>query len=591
MDTSLTWLTAAGGIFGLVVTFIENFLGLDAIALLLTIMTPTLLLYARHEVRLRRLRSIKDFLMSFSTNTIRAADDRKIGAANGAAPITNPKSPGSAGTAINTRLTNNPSFEFVKSKYISDLHVRDPAQGKTFDQMNDIEQINWIIKSIGRFGSRNDWKIFLSAFGFVLLCYFGFSALHQTLICGLGANTSNCLQPTVDAAGTQTAEIYGNWGQLAVIGSLAFAGAFVAAIRNFVRSVAVFDLSPYTFLRHTAEIVASVIFTIVLFAVFRDPMSYITDLVATIVPGATTANSATPGAGNATGEHIQPIWFGLAPLLGLIPQSATKFLLIKFQSLINWIKTTDDRFVSVTKIVSLDIIDGIDYETRFRLEECGIYDVQNLATYNPIMLHIESPFGIYQVFDWIAQAQLCHILGPEKFLIFRELNIRTIFDLERAINSKYSVKAFDEICSGVLMASTSSMRETVRISVTKPVAVDDGKAQAMEADAYCLWARNRMMRDDDSAATEHVLRWIADDLHVRRLRRLWLDISASLGDESNALPDGINPDELAKKREEQKAAEKKANEEQEEREKEERRKAEAQPVQPVQPAEPITPTP
>ncbi|HTO32489.1 MAG TPA: hypothetical protein VL202_15130 [Pararhizobium sp.] len=548
MNTFLTWLTAAGGIFGLVVTFIENFLGLDAIALLLTIVTPTLLLYARHEVRLRRLRSIKDFLLSFSTNAITAdakTDDRETGAVNRTVPIPNLKQVEVARTAANTRLTNNPSFEFVKSKYISDLQVKDPAEGKTFNQMNDIEQIDWIIKSIGRFGSRNDWKISLSAFGFVLLCYFGFSALHQTLICGLGANTSSCLQPTVDAAGIQTAETYGNWGQLAVIGSLAFAGAFVAAIRNFVRSVAVFDLSPYTFLRHTAEIVASVIFTIVLFAVFRDPMSYITDLVARIMPGATTANSATAGAGNATGEHIQPIWFGLAPLLGLIPQSATKFLLIKFQSLINWIKTTDDRFISVTKIVSLDIIDGIDYETRFRLEECGIYDVQNLATYNPIMLHIESPYGIYQVFDWIAQAQLCHILGPEKFLIFRELNIRTIFDLERAINSKYSVTAFDEICSGVLLAPTSSMRETVRISVTKPIAVDDGKAEAMEADAFCLWARRRMVRDNDSTATQHVLRWIADDLHVRRLRRLWLDISASLGVESIALPDGIDPDAQA----------------------------------------------
>ncbi|URK87609.1 hypothetical protein LP421_06650 [Rhizobium sp. RCAM05350] len=460
MEIFLTWLTSAGGIFGLLITAIKNVLGLEPLALLFALLPPSLLLYGRHEVRLRRLRSIKDFLISFGTDQERSRTD------NGAEDI--PDAEGNAATpgiadpvplpadaakpSPNVRLTNNPSFEFVKSKYISDLQVQDPTDGKTFNEMNDIEQIDWIIKSIGRFGSSSDWKIFLSSIGFILLCYFGFSALFGILSCGLGSDTCNCAQPDAAAACPGTTGGYGNWQQLTVIGLLAFAGAFIAAIRNFVRSVAVFDLSPYTFLRHTAEIVASVIFTIILFAVFHDPISQITGLVANILPAAaeSVAPAGTPPAAAATGDHIQAIWFGLAPLLGLLPQSATKFLLIKFQNLINWIKTTDDRFINVTKIVSLDIVDGIDYETRFRLEECGIYDVQNLATYNPIMLHIESPYGIYQVIDWVAQAQLCHILGPEKFLIFRELNIRTIFDLERAINSRYSVKAFDEICAGVL---------------------------------------------------------------------------------------------------------------------------------------------
>ncbi|WP_428428998.1 hypothetical protein [Pararhizobium sp.] len=531
MEIFLTWLTSAGGIFGLLITAIKNGLGLDPLALLFALLTPSLLLYGRHEVRLRRLRSIKDFLISFGTDK-----ERSHGADN-ADPAPLPAD--AAKPDANVRLTNNPSFEFVKSKYISDLQVQDPPEGKPFNEMNDIDQIDWIIKSIGNFGSRSDWRIFLSSIGFILLSYFGFSALFSTLSCGLGATT--CCAPGAIAC-AEPAGSYGNWQQLTVIGSLAFAGAFIAAIRNFVRAVVVFDLSPYTFLRHTAEIVASVIFTIILFAVFRDPISGITGLVAEILPDAPqpVAPVGAPPVAPVAGGHIQPIWFGLAPLLGLLPQSATKFLLMKFQNLISWIKTTDDRFIGVTKIVSLDIIDGIDYETRFRLEECGIYDVQNLATYNPIMLHIESPYGIYQVIDWVAQAQLCHIIGPEKFLIFRELNIRTIFDLERAISSKHSVKAFDEICAGVLLASTSSLRETVRISATKPITIDTDMTAAVDADAFCIWARKRMQRDDDSKSTEHVLRWIADDLHVRRLRRLWFDISESLGEEAMALEDGID---------------------------------------------------
>lgn len=546
-----TWLVGAGGVAGSIVSFFEDILGLDLFALLFALLTPLLLLYGRYEVRLRRLRSIQDFLFSFGTKYEKegSTSDNGNAAAGGddAAAAAN-ADPNAAAQPVKpeplVRLTTNPSFEFVRSKYTSDLQVKDPEKGKKYDEMNDAEQIDWIIKSIGRFGSGSDWRIFLSTFGLILLSYFGFSALHDTLSCGLGTGSCGCTQAPGAPACTIAAGGYGNWGQLAVIGSLAFAGAYIAAIRTFVRSVAVFDLSPYTFLRHTAEIVASVIFTIILYAVFRDPMAVITSLVSVAPEAPQVAGAAV--APIAASSDIPPIWFGLAPLLGLLPQSATKFLLIKFQSLINWIKTADDRFIHVTKITSLDIIDGIDYETRFRLEECGIYDVQNLATYNPIMLHIESPYGIYQVIDWVAQAQLCHILGPEKFLIFRELNIRTIFDLERAISSKHSPKAFDEICAGVLFASTDSLKEILKASATRLIPL--GATAATEgnggADEYCFWVREQINRTDSAKATEHVLRWIADDLHVRRLRRLWLDISDSLGAGSDRLPDTINPEDV-----------------------------------------------
>ena len=508
---NLAWLKEAGGLFGLIITTIRDFVGLDPVAVLFALMTPLLILFARHEVRLRRLQSIKDFLRAFDPNAVRDPPQAVTPAAQ--LPQILPR-PDMANTSRDARIATNPSFEFVKSKYISDLRIT-KADGETFDRLNDVEQIDWILRNVGGFGSYADRRLFYSSIGLVILVYFGFSALSATLLCGLG--TTGC------APGAS----YGSWAQLAAIGSLAFAGAYIAAVRSFVRAVAVFDLSPYGFLRQTGEIVASVIFTIVLFALLRDPFA----AVAAMLPGTAVANTDT---------HIQPVWYGLAPLLGLLPQSATKFLLVKFQSLITWIKISDDRFVEVSKITSLDVIDGIDYETRFRLEECGIYDVQNLATYNPIMLHIESPYGIYQTFDWVAQAQLCHILGLEKFLIFREMNIRTIFDLERAISSRQSVPAFDEICAGILFAPTSGLKKTLEIAVTGLIKVDAQQATKVGADDYCLWARLRIQGTDSAQAAEHVLRWIADDLHVRRLRRLWIDISNSLGESSWCLPD--NPD-------------------------------------------------
>ncbi|WP_275782982.1 hypothetical protein [Pararhizobium gei] len=512
-----SWLIAAGGLVGALSSFFRETLGLQPVPLLIALLTPALLLYGRHEVRLNRLRAIQEFLLSFGSKAeaqmATSKDDKGAGEQNAAAkPDANLQQ--SPQRDKDVRLSSNPSFEFVKSKYTSDIRVEDPKDGRKYTELNHVEQIDRIIDTIGPFGAGRDRKMFLSSLGLILLSYFGFSALQDTLTCGFG------MQSCPAAVGRDAYAV-----QLVVIGSLAFAGAYVAAIRTFVRAVAVFDLSPYTFLRHTAEIVASVIFTIFLFAAFRDPVATFTG----------------QSAAEQQNANIPVIWYGLAPLLGLLPQSATKFAMVKFQSLINWIKTTDDRFIEVTKITSPDIIDGIDYETRFRLEECGIYDVQNLATYNPIMLHIESPYGIYQTIDWVAQAQLCHILGPEKFMIFRELNIRTIFDLERAIGSEHSPKEFDEICAGILFASTSNLRKTLDISKISPMVFEDGQAKQVTGDAFCLWARSRIQSDDPSEAAEHVLRWIADDLHVRRLRRIWLDISASLGPDAERLPDTVLP--------------------------------------------------
>lgn len=486
------YLTAAGGLLGVVLRIIEQGLGLNIIALAFALLTPRLLLYGRSEIRLRRLRSIQDFARSFDTRPKEGGDSTRA-----------------------TTLASNPSFEFVKSKYLSDLDVPEPTNGEIpLADRSEVDQIDFIIRNLRGMGSTGNRRLFIASSGFMLLTYIGFAALTKTFQCGLSSGAC-------ETAGA----IYGNSVQLAMIASLAFAGAYISAIRTFARAIAVFDLTPHTFLRQTAETIASVVFTIVLFALLRDPISAATALV------------TTPDTSN---QHIQVIWFALAPLFGLLPQSATKFLMVKMQGQVPWVKVSDDSFIDVCKIVSPDIIDGIDYETRFRLEDCGIYDVQNLATYNPIMLHIESPFGIYQVFDWIAQAQLCHILGPEKFLIFREMNIRTIFDLERAISSRQAVDAFDEIASGILFASTRNLRKTMEISGTKLVTFDSNAVGEAGPKEFTEWARKRMESSGNKSSTEHVLRWIADDLHVRRLRRLWVDISASLGEDSWYLPDNAD---------------------------------------------------
>ncbi len=50
--------------------------------------------------------------------------------------------------------------------------------------------------------------------------------------------------------------------------------------------------------------------------------------------------------------------------------------------------------------------------------------MQNLATANPILLYVEAPYGLLEVIDWMAQAQLLAELGPERFLEARSNGVR-----------------------------------------------------------------------------------------------------------------------------------------------------------------------
>ncbi|KAE8235017.1 hypothetical protein A4X03_0g9938, partial [Tilletia caries] len=194
--------------------------------------------------------------------------------------------------------------------------------------------------------------------------------------------------------------------------------------------------------------------------------------------------------------ELPPAWILLSLAFGLLPGSVLQFILVKIGTQINWIKQSDNRFLDWTRVVPLDAIDGIDFFTRFRLEECGISDVQSLATYNPIMLHIETPYGIYQTVDWIAQAQLCCVVGLDRFLLLRQFN-----DVQEKSLAKFLI----------------------------PDA--DGQIKEVDAKDFSIWALTTISENKEMAsyAIEHLMDWIGDDLHVRRLRRLWNEISSRLG--------------------------------------------------------------
>lgn len=452
------------------------------IALISAIIAPFLVLFSRNEIRLRRLRQLQDFEDRYQLSKDKDKDPER-----------------------------NPTFEFVLSKYTADLILENKSGYVVAVTHQD--KLQRMIEAAH--SNRVDFssRLALSSVGFILISYFGFDLLMRAVGCSATV-TVVCGQPSQLSTVNRIDNIL-------LVSALAFVGAYISGIRTLLKRLAVFDLSSNTFLRVTLETAASIFLVAVLFAAFPDPLF--------------TVGATLTGKGETVDHsHIPFIWIALAPLLGLMPQSSTKFLMVKLQSLVKWTKTTDDRFVEITPIVSLDVIDGIDYETRFRLEDCGIYDVQNLATYNPILLNIETPFGIYQCIDWIAQAQLCHIVGLERFLILRELNVRTIFDLERAIDSIHSPDEFDDIYASILMAPTNNLRRAAEIGKLQFLISDAKGPRLVTVEEYCKWSRERLSTDlgKVSKSTEHLMAWITDDLHVRRLRRLWNDISDSLDQKS-----------------------------------------------------------
>jgi hypothetical protein len=541
-------------------------------------LAPTLMLIVRYEVRLARLRSILDFMKNFDLPELRHTTPST---APSAARITVKQSEGKDGgvaditpiTANELRSSDNaeeftapadgsgggggsrtnPSFEYVKSKYIADLKV--VSGGADYKRLNeartDSERLDIYIEIASRPFRNISGRLYLTSFGFMLVSYFGF----RTLFLAFGYGAADQCDPA-GGCGMSLSQ---------AIGAFAFAGAYVVGVRMLIRRLAVFDLSAFSFLWQSAELIATVLIVVLIYNAVPDPVGGVekvgkplveattraiageTRLTEPTTTGSITADATTasPPTGAASADkatapvtRIPLVWLALAPALGLLPQSASQFLLAKVRNKIPWWKTVDNRFDDVTQVVALDIIDGIDFETRFRLEESGIYDVQNLATYNPIMLFIETPYGIYQCIDWVAQAQLCHILGPEKFLLFREMNIRTIFDLERAIDSIYSPDAYDAICAAILFSPTASIDKVVVDTNFKfAVLKQDRTTELTDSETYFKWVHEMLAADGTSRSIEHLAAWISDDLHVRRLRRLWNDIAASLGPDSEYLDD------------------------------------------------------
>jgi hypothetical protein len=381
-----------------------------------------------------------------------------------------------------------PSFEFVKYKYF----VRGYAGGSDDPTWSEVNK------------DLPFWKFLLCSLPFAIVSMFGLlltfdiigGVLNITQITGLTFSEYFSVFFTADSPeapgrppvrmSEKLADFRNILGAGILLITIAFLCAYLFCIRDFLRRIASFDLSPLSFLRASFHLLLAMVFSVVLWL-------------------------AMVSAGNEIGGLAVALATAIpiAACCGLFPE----FSLRALQRLprVALMKGANTEVFASAKSVPVEIIDGIDSAIQHRLEEFNIYDVQNLATANPIMLFVETPYGVYQTIDWVVQAQLCCVVGADAFLKLRALNVRTIFDLEWAVLGRQSTRPLRQAVGAALYANAAP---EARQHLTRPAAGAQGDAAPREY-------------DDDSIV--HSVCIALDDLHVHRLRQIWCAIESKLG--------------------------------------------------------------
>lgn len=547
-------------------------------AFFLAIVTPVTIIAIRHQVRLNRIKLIDLFAKNFRFETGHAGSDaaRAEGTVEGVA-----LQPGAADEAVPAAREagrdeavapapatrppggddrkHNVSFEFVKDKYFADLDIVEGREPK----LADVPRFPMMLHA--------DWMLLVCALPYMVVCWLGalllFAPLPEVVAISSAGLVGSWFQPSVLFVGGLSREYFLTGSGLLeawhvnvlTIALLAFAGAYFFTIQLMLRAVAVFDLSAVTFLRAFAHIVLAMLLAVVIYRVVPSPDQFVGGVetlkrIVTLQSSKSAASapaqepSAPPGApatvpvagpqpldpcepkgacqaGNPL-TGIGPLWLFIAFALGFVPDAAIQHLLKKSRLTF---KARYGEVEDYTKIIPLTILDGVDPFISFRLEEANIFDIQNLATANPIMLHVESPFGIYETIDWVAQAQLCTVVGPDRFLLLKTLHIRTIFDLERAVIA-------ERPRAGAASPEVRSPNPTLVAAIGRILLQDTERdvklREAFELGPHPGAPLGGATEDALVAATQAMVTVMIDDLHVHRLRQVWKHIDAELGEGS-----------------------------------------------------------
>lgn len=306
------------------------------------------------------------------------------------------------------------------------------------------------------------------------------SALPYMLVCAVGfviltMPFANLLNPTWAVPMLSDSLFWNLSGagkprEAAAVFGAAFLGGYLMTGRMLLRAVQNYELTQLTFLHAVAHLAFGIVTGMMVYHVLSN-------------------SGIVEFAGAPTGDRVFPAFLLIAFICGYVPTLGLVILSQRIRFRI--FKSADSQALENAKSVPLEIIEGIDYDAAERLKQAGINDVQNLATSNPILLYVETPFGLYCAFDWVLQAQLCVSVGPRSFERLKHFNIRTSIDLERAILANDAPDEFVLALGPVLLPAMEASKVT-------------------------------------TTALKHVVMLMLDDLHIHRLRLLWRHVYAQI---------------------------------------------------------------
>jgi len=351
-----------------------------------------------------------------------------------------------------------PSFEFVKFKYFLPTVNEQPNR-----QPQDFTTMAWIVAIVP----------FVIIVGW--LCWFAFTILFTGHLPNelRHLHVLRACTPPIDGG----CQIVPLWAYGAIS---AFFGSYILEIRNLYKAINNFDLTPALFVDCAITIAMGASIAVLIVLAF--------DALPDVVPdGATKTNGLV-------------ILFCFAA--GYLPQVTLRWLMTK--SRLKNFKRENQEIYKTFEATPIELIDGIDTDIRDRLADFHISSTQNLAAANPLMLFVETPYGVYQIMDWVAQAQLCASVGPKALTALWRIGVRTLFDLERA--------ALDPLCRN------TKMLEVIGAAMFADLPSSNQPPQP-----------NAAATQYDEAFVKANIEMRLDDPHVHRLRQIYMQVGERIG--------------------------------------------------------------
>jgi hypothetical protein len=167
----------------------------------------------------------------------------------------------------------------------------------------------------------------------------------------------------------------------------------------------------------------------------------------------------------------------LAFAIGIFPERGLALISDKFGSVVRSPTHSDD--------FNLELIEGIDATTTYRLQELGINDGADLARANPFAIFDALAIPMSEATDWVAQAQLLLQLKSDRFQTLQKAGYRSIFDLIRLLRSANGAATLQTLCNWAIPAgydliaaiiSDGDYRRLAAVCVAMGSAVPEGVA-------------------------------------------------------------------------------------------------------------------